>query len=35
MTKRLGSSFTLPCGQTLKNRLMKSAMSEGLGGRKD
>ena len=23
--------FGLPCGQTLKNRLMKSAMSEALG----
>ncbi|MEW6078405.1 MAG: NADH:flavin oxidoreductase/NADH oxidase family protein [Thermodesulfobacteriota bacterium] len=27
----IGQPFTLPCGQTIKNRLMKSAMSEALG----
>lgn len=27
----INQSFTLPCGQTIKNRLMKSAMSEALG----
>ena len=27
----IARSFCLPCGQTLKNRLMKSAMSEALG----
>jgi len=29
--KLLSSPLTLPCGQTLKNRLFKSAMSEALG----
>lgn len=29
--ERIGQPFTLPCGQTIKNRLMKSAMSEALG----
>ncbi len=27
----INQPFTLPCGQTIKNRLMKSAMSEALG----
>ena len=27
----IGRPFTLPCGQTIGNRLMKSAMSEALG----
>ncbi|MCW2748967.1 MAG: NADH:flavin oxidoreductase, partial [Aeromicrobium sp.] len=30
----LYDSLTLPCGQTLANRLMKSAMSEALGDKK-
>ncbi|MDF1561647.1 MAG: NADH:flavin oxidoreductase/NADH oxidase family protein [Deltaproteobacteria bacterium] len=30
---RLGDALTLPCGQEVKNRLLKSAMSEGLGAR--
>ena len=29
--ERLGQPLSLPCGQTVKNRLLKSAMSEGLG----
>ncbi|RJQ81188.1 NADH:flavin oxidoreductase/NADH oxidase family protein [Pseudonocardiaceae bacterium YIM PH 21723] len=31
MTGLLGSPFALPCGVSLKNRLAKSALSEGLG----
>ena len=26
----IGSNFTLPCGVTLKNRLCKAAMTEGI-----
>ncbi|QUQ67962.1 NADH:flavin oxidoreductase/NADH oxidase family protein [Kutzneria sp. CA-103260] len=32
-TRRLADAVTLPCGQLLPNRLVKSAMSEALGGR--
>lgn len=32
MTTELGTPLTLPCGVTLKNRLFKSAMTEGLAG---
>jgi 2,4-dienoyl-CoA reductase-like NADH-dependent reductase (Old Yellow Enzyme family) len=31
----LYDSLTLPCGQVLPNRLMKSALSEGLGGKRN
>ena len=31
MTVTISSPLTLPCGVTLKNRLSKSAMTEGLG----
>ena len=29
----LAQAFTLPCGAVIKNRLLKSAMSEALGDR--
>jgi 2,4-dienoyl-CoA reductase-like NADH-dependent reductase (Old Yellow Enzyme family) len=30
----LNTSFTLPCGATLKNRLVKSAMTERISNKK-
>jgi len=35
MNNRLGESLTLPCGVTLPNRILKSAMTEGLADDRD
>ena len=35
MTATLDNTITLPCGVTLKNRILKSAMTEGMADRND
>lgn len=35
MVSVLGAPYPLPCGVTLPNRIAKSALSEGLGDRRN